>query len=93
MIQVFADARDAKNFYDAINSVYGPRQTNTAPLKSKDGKIEINERLLEHFADLLNCPNTIKNETINSFPQMPVRAELFKSKSVDGRDLFRDHSN
>ena len=36
-IQFFADRKDTKKFYDALNTVYGPKSSGTIPLFSADG--------------------------------------------------------
>jgi hypothetical protein len=66
----------------AINALYGPRRSNATALKSKDGmklltdRDAINERLREHFSELLNCPANVNEDSINKLTQHPIKEEL-----------------
>ncbi|KAI8767574.1 cytochrome P450 2D20 [Biomphalaria glabrata] len=61
-IQEFADKHDMKNFYHAINEIYGPTKSGSSPLLNADGTIlltdkeEILKRWAEHFEKVLNTP-------------------------------------
>ena len=81
----FADRKDMKKFFDALNTVYGPQSSGTTPLLSADGtslltdKEAILKRWAEHFDGVLNRPSSINDEAINRLPQVecnPLLDEL-----------------
>ena len=75
-IQSFADRKDMKKFFDALNTVYGPQKSGTTPLLSADGtslptdKEAILKRWAEHFDGVLNRPSSINDEAINRLPKV-----------------------
>jgi len=81
-IQGYADRRDYKNFYDALNEVYGPTSSGSNPLLSADGntlitdKEKILDRWAEYFDNVLNRPSTINDEAITRLPQVPINEAL-----------------
>ena len=44
MLQLAADRHDMKAFYDGLKAVYGPRDTGSIAVRSKDGKTLITDR-------------------------------------------------
>ena len=81
-IQAFADNRDPKRFYDAINELYGPSGSKATSIRSKDcatlltDKKQILERWREHFSELLNCPSSVDQSVIDTIEQHPIAHEL-----------------
>ena len=57
---VAADRHDMKSFCDGLKAVYGPRDMGSIPVRSKDGKTLITDRMsilsrwAEHFHGVLN---------------------------------------
>ena len=43
-IQSFADRKDMKKLFDALNPVYGPQSLGTTPLLSADGTSLLNDK-------------------------------------------------
>lgn len=82
VIQSFADRKDMKNFYSALQEVYGPTSSGSFPLLSADGSSLITERdkilarWAEHFNDVLNRPSTINDEAIARLPQVPINNSM-----------------
>ena len=74
--QSFADRKDMKKFFDALETVYGPQSSGTTPLLSADGtslltgKDAILKRIAEHFDGVLHWPAYINDEAINRLPQV-----------------------
>ena len=59
--QRYADTKNAKMFYSSIKNLYGPKQSNNAPIRNLEGdlltdKEAIDKRFSEHFEQLLNRP-------------------------------------
>ena len=87
-IQAFADKHDMKNFYSALQAVYGPVTSATAPLLSSDGsrliteKEKILDRWAEHFDSVLNRPSSINDEAINRLPQVEINTSLADPPTV-----------
>ncbi|KAF7242044.1 Craniofacial development protein 2 [Varanus komodoensis] len=81
-IQTFADRNDAKRFYEALRSLYGPQPSGSSPLLDSDGatliteKTPILQRWAEHFQSILNCPSSINNEVIDRIPQAEINHSL-----------------
>ncbi|KAI8780788.1 cytochrome P450 2D20, partial [Biomphalaria glabrata] len=77
-IQEFADKHDMKNFYHAINEIYGPTKSGSSPLLNADGTIlltdkeEILKRWAEHFEKVLNTPSIINEAAIDRLQQVPI---------------------
>ena len=76
--QEAGDRKDAKTFYSFIHEVFGPTQSNVAPLRSKDGSElcknvkSIQGRWLEHYSELLNRPSTFDASFIDNVEQLPI---------------------
>uniref|UniRef100_K7EZK3 Reverse transcriptase domain-containing protein n=1 Tax=Pelodiscus sinensis TaxID=13735 RepID=K7EZK3_PELSI len=87
-IQSFADRHDMRNFYNALQAVYGPVICGSAPLLSADGSTLLTdkEKILncwaEHFADVLNRPSSINEEAINHLPQVEISESLADPPTV-----------
>ena len=76
--QAAADRKDTKTFYSYVNAVFGPSQTNFAPVRSKDGKTllkdikSIQNRWVEHYSELLNRPSSVDHTIIDQVEQLPI---------------------
>ncbi|KAI8732445.1 cytochrome P450 2D20, partial [Biomphalaria glabrata] len=74
-IQEFAEKHDMKNFFHAINKVYGPTKSGSSPLLNADGTIlltdreEILKRLAENFEKVLNTPSIINKAATDRLQQ------------------------
>nr|VZI28846.1 unnamed protein product [Spirometra erinaceieuropaei] len=81
-IQRYVDRNEWKNFFSAINAVYGPPTKGTAPLLSADGstllteKTQILQRWAEHFWGVLNRPSVISDAAIARLPQVETNVDL-----------------
>ncbi|KAI8793802.1 cytochrome P450 2D20 [Biomphalaria glabrata] len=81
-IQEFADKHDMKNFYHAINEIYGPTKSGSSPLLNADGTIlltdkeEIQKRWAEHFEKVLNTPSIINEAAIDRLQQVPINEKM-----------------
>ncbi|KAI8780545.1 hypothetical protein BgiBS90_017896 [Biomphalaria glabrata] len=77
-IKEFADKHDMKNFYHAINEIYGPTKSGSSPLLNADvtilltDKEEILKRWAEHFEKVLNTPSIINEAAIVRLHQVPM---------------------
>ena len=75
-IQSFADRKDMKKFFDALQTVYGPQSSGTTPLLSADGtslltdKEAVLKRWAEHFDSVLNQPSSISYDAISRLPEV-----------------------
>nr|VZI42249.1 unnamed protein product [Spirometra erinaceieuropaei] len=67
-IQGYAHLNEWKNFFAALEAVYGPPTKGTTPLLSADGSTLITEKTqilqswAEHFRDVLNRPSTTTSD-------------------------------
>ncbi|KAJ8030364.1 LINE-1 retrotransposable element ORF2 protein [Holothuria leucospilota] len=81
-IQTFADSKNVRCFYEALNTVYGPRSSRSSPvLNADDTKLltdrkQILERWAEHFNSVLNRPLSINNNAIDRLPQVKTNYTL-----------------
>ncbi len=81
-IQLHADMRDMRSFYDAIKAAYGPSHQIQAPLRSSDGttlltnKEDIMNRWSEHFAGLFSDQRSVQQASLDKIPQAEVRGKL-----------------
>jgi len=62
----FAYDKNYREFYSTLNQIYGPRSKNLHPIKSKSkndilltSSMEIKDRWVEHFSELLNQPSEV----------------------------------
>ena len=73
----FADRHEEKEFYAALEEVYGPTQSVTLPLKLSDGSALVTEsaeilaRWKQHFSDLLNTPSSIAQDALDRIIALP----------------------
>jgi hypothetical protein len=87
-IQEYADTKNMKAFYSAVNEVYGPQPSGSAPVYDKTGTVlltdreEILHRWAEHFEAVLNRPSQINQDAINSLPQVRTNEELDSQPSL-----------
>nr|VZI46857.1 unnamed protein product [Spirometra erinaceieuropaei] len=80
-IQGYADRNEWKNFFSAIEAVYGPPTKGTTPLLSADGNTLLTEmtKILqpstEHFRGVLNRPSAISDAAIARLPQLETNTD------------------
>lgn len=77
----FAQSKNHREFYAAINKVYGPRNKTNHPIRSKNGTLltstpDIKERWVEHFSELLNQPTDVDESLIDNIEQLPIEESL-----------------
>ncbi|BHF77383.1 hypothetical protein SprV_0602048800 [Sparganum proliferum] len=88
-IQEYANRDEWRNYFSAIESVYGPTTKGTAPLLSADGstilteKTQILKRWAEHFRVVLNCLCTISDAAIARLPQGETNVDLDLPPSLE----------
>ncbi|VDL95388.1 unnamed protein product [Schistocephalus solidus] len=76
VIQGYADRIKMRNFFKAIQAIYGPCIKGTAPQIRSDGttqlteKSEILKRWAEHFRSILNFSLAISDSAVDRFPQV-----------------------
>jgi len=66
LLQLAADRHDMKAFYDGLKAVYGPRDTGSIPVCSKDSKSLITgcAGILSHWAEHFNSVISLKPSTL-----------------------------
>ena len=77
----YAEAKNHKEFYAAVNKVYGPRSKSSHPVRSKNGTLltspeEIKDRWVEHFTELLNQPSELDESILEDIEQLPIDESL-----------------
>ncbi len=88
-VQGYADTQNAKLFFSALKTVYGPSRSGSSPLLSSDGKTLIKDqgglqnRWREHFCNLLNRPSLVNQEALSQVPQQPIQTALDQPPSMD----------
>ena len=88
-VQQAADSHNAKLFFSALKTIYGPTTSGCSPLLSSDGKTLIKdqagllERWTEHFSSLLNRPSSVSQIALSQIPQNPVITDLDEPPSLD----------
>ena len=81
-IQAAADSHNLKAFYDGLNGIFGPTQSKTSPIDSKDGSKTLTEepeilaRWAEHFKGVLNQESNVDWDVLKSLPEQPLKEEL-----------------
>jgi hypothetical protein len=86
-LQEAADRHDMKAFYDGLKQVYGPKDSGSAPVRSKDGTTLITDRekilarWAEHFQMVLNQPSTFDFSVLTDIPQWEESPNLGCSPS------------
>ena len=73
----YAQSKNHREFYAAVNKIYGPRSKTTHPVRSKSGVLltsspDIKDRWVEHFSELLNQPTDIDASLIDDMEQFPI---------------------
>ena len=80
--QAAADSKQTKAFYGYIHEVFGPTQTNIAPVRSKDDSVvfkdaqSIRNRWKEHYSELLNRESRVVDSYIEQVEQLPEITSL-----------------
>ena len=83
-IQSYANINDAKNFYEALNGVYGPSRLSLHPVRSTDGILIRNKELIlawwaEYLQILLNKVNTTDPGFMDDLPTLPILSQYLKT--------------
>ena len=84
LMQFAADRHDMKTFYDGLKAVYGPRNTGSIPVHSKDGKTLITDRAgilsrwAEHFHSVLNQTTTFDPSVLSEIPVWDTNQDLMQ---------------
>ena len=84
LLQFAADRHDMKSFYDGLKAVYGPRDTGSIPVRSKDGKTLITDRAgilsrwAEHFHGVLNQTSTFDPSVLSELPVWDTNDDLMQ---------------
>jgi len=86
-LQLAADRKDSKSFFDGLKAVFGPKSTGSTPIYSNDGtlltdKQQILSRWAEHFQTVLNCPSSESQEALDDIEQWPVLESLSLTPSL-----------
>ena len=76
-IQSYVGIIDTKNFYEALNGVYGPSRFSLHPVRSTDGILIKNKelilaRLAEYLQNLLNKVHTTDPGFLGDLPTLPI---------------------
>ena len=87
-IQSYANIDDAKNFYNALKGVYGPRRFSLHPVRSTDGVLTKNKELIlkrwaEYLQNLLNKVHTTDPDFLDDLPTLPIIPKLDDPPSFD----------
>ena len=83
-MQFAADPHDMKSFYDSLKAVYGLRDTGSIPVRSKDGKTLITDRVgilsrwAEHFHGVLNQTSTFDPTLLSELPVWDANHDLMQ---------------
>ena len=77
----YAEAKNHKGFYAAVNKVYGLRSKSSHLVRSKNGTLltspeEIKDRWVEHFTELLNQPSEVDESILEDIEQLPIDESL-----------------
>ncbi|XP_039610993.1 vacuolar protein sorting-associated protein 8 homolog [Polypterus senegalus] len=77
-LQAAATHHDMKAFYDRLKAVYGPRDSGSVPVRSKDGSSlimdwnKILESWVEHFQAVLNQESSFDESVLAEIPQWQI---------------------
>ena len=87
-IQSYANINDTKNFYEALEGVYGPRHFFLHPVRSIDGDLIKNKELIlerrtEYLQNLLNKVHTTEPGFLDDLPTLPIIPRLDDPPSFD----------
>ena len=82
-LQAAADRHDLKALYQALKTVYGPRETGSIPVRSIDSSLPIDnvkiwEGWAEHFQVVLNQHSDCDTSVLDELPQWPKASHLDK---------------
>ena len=83
-LQQAAGQRDTKAFYQGLKAVYGPRDSGSEPVRSRDGTTLITDRAgilsrwAEHFHSVLNQPSSFDVSVLNLIPNWAVNMDLIQ---------------
>ena len=80
-LQIAADHRDFKTFYQGLKAVYGPVHKASPSVKSKEGVLltdpsKVLDRWAEHFQGVLNQDSEFDMSVLDELPQYNVDPEL-----------------
>ena len=83
-----ANINDAKNFYEALNGVYGPSRFFLHPVRSTDGVLIRNKELIlarwaEYLQSPLNKVHTTDPGFLDDLPTLPIIPKLDVPSSFD----------
>ena len=75
-IQSYANINDIKNYYEALNGIYGPSRFSLHPVRSTDGVLIKNKelilaRLAQYLQNLLNKVYTTDPGFLYDLPTLP----------------------
>jgi exonuclease III len=87
-LQVAADHRDFRSFYQGLKAVYGPTYKANAAIKSKDGAMltepaQVLDRWAEHFNGVLNQDSEFDMSVLDEIPQWDVNMSLAALPTID----------
>jgi len=86
-LQSAADRGDTKSFYDGLKAVYGPRDSGSIPVRSRDGSTLITDcegilsRWAEHFHEVLNQAPTFDPSVLSQIPDWDTADSLMQPPS------------
>ena len=77
----YAQSKNHREFYAAVNKVYGPRSKANHPVRSKNDTLltsspDIKDRWIEHFSELLNQPTDVDQSLLHDIEQLPIDESL-----------------
>lgn len=90
-LQNASDCGDSKTLYHLLKQTYGPQLSSFAPLRSKVGNkllrdpVEIQERWVEHYSELLNRLTDVDHSILNNLEQLPIK--YFLEESPDQEEV------
>jgi len=73
----YSQEKNHREFYAALNAVYGPRPRITHQIRSIEEELlssieETKKRWVEHFKNLLYPPNHYQQDIVNDITQLPT---------------------
>ena len=87
-LQIAADRKDMKTFYDGLRELYGPKPRGLIQLKADDGetvlqeKDKVLERLASYFDQLLNNTGDLDADARNSIKQRPIACAMDEAPDI-----------
>ena len=87
-IQSYANINDTKSFYEALKGVYGPSRFSLHPVRSTEGVLIKNMKLIlgrwaEYLRNLLNKVHTTDPGFLDDLPTLPIIHKLDDPPSFD----------